>query len=34
MVGVDAKLAENQKVALWNPFGIYVKSISWTKEVL
>jgi len=33
-VGVDAKLAENQKVALWNPFGIYVKSISWTKEVL
>lgn len=22
------------KVALWNPFGIYVKSISWAKEVL
>jgi type IV secretion system protein VirB5 len=33
-VGIDAKLAENPKVALWNPFGIYVKSISWTKEVL
>ncbi|MEY4756084.1 MAG: hypothetical protein RJA34_982 [Pseudomonadota bacterium] len=33
-VGVDAMLAENQKVALWNPFGIYVKSISWTKEAL
>jgi len=33
-VGVDAKLAESPKVALWNPFGIYVKSISWTKEVL
>lgn len=33
-VGTDAKLAENQKVALWNPFGIYIKSISWTKEVL
>ena len=27
-VGMDAKLAENPKVALWNPFGIYVKSIS------
>lgn len=33
-VGIDTKLAENPKVALWNPFGIYVKSISWTKEVL
>jgi type IV secretion system protein VirB5 len=33
-VGTDAKLAENEKIALWNPFGIYVKSISWTKEAL
>jgi len=33
-VGTDEKLAENQKVALWNPFGIYIKSISWTKEVI
>ena len=34
MVGTDAKLAENPKVALWNPFGIYVKSINWTKEAI
>jgi type IV secretion system protein VirB5 len=32
-VASDPKLAENPKVALWNPFGIYVKSINWTKEV-
>ena len=32
-VATDAKLAENPKVALWNPFGIYVKSLNWTKEV-
>lgn len=33
-VGFDEKLSENPKIALWNPFGIYIKSISWTKEVI
>jgi type IV secretory pathway TrbF-like protein len=32
-VATDPKLAENPKVALWNPFGIYIKSVNWTKEV-
>lgn len=27
------ELAEKPGVALWNPFGLYIKEMSWTKEV-
>lgn len=27
------ELANNPGVALWNPFGLYVREMSWTKEI-
>lgn len=32
-VGQSDELANKPGVALWNPFGLYIKEMSWTKEV-
>ena len=32
-VAQSAELAEKPGIALWNPYGLYVKEMSWVKEV-
>lgn len=33
-IGQSDELAKKPGVALWNPFGLYVKEFSWTKEAM
>lgn len=32
-VGVNADLAQRPDSAMWNPFGVYIRALSWQKEV-
>ena len=33
VTGIDAKIAASAQVRLYNPLGIYIKSVSWTQII-